>query len=109
MERTRNCPSGTGYTPWLRCLSSGILLMVAPVAFAGAVYGQLTRDGAPQSASIQFTEKRGEQFNTNSGADGRYEVVLPPGNYEITSDSGQVAPDEVIVFHEPKRQDLRLQ
>lgn len=93
----------------IKVVLSMILLLGAPTASAGAVYGMVTKNGGPQVARFEFINRdTGDRFQTSTDDSGRFELILPPGHYRITSDAGTPSPKDIIVFHEPKSQDIRL-
>lgn len=82
------------------------LLLWSPAAVAGTVYGTLSDNRRPVSAKLWFTDQDGNRQRAVVDRRGHYEVILPPGEYAVTSDVGEVTPEMIVVFHAPQRENL---
>ena len=89
-------------------LTVAILLACTP-AFGGTVYGNVTKNARPIATTLSFTDQDGKKESVTTNPAGRYELILPPGEYTITSSAGDVAPAAIAVFHEPQQQDILVQ
>jgi hypothetical protein len=88
---------------WLSPLA---ILVASATAFAGTVYGKVTSKDRPISTILLFTDQDGQKASVRTDASGRYELILPPGDYSITAAVGDVSPATITVFSEPHQQDL---
>lgn len=83
------------------------VLLAGPAAYAGTVYGKVVSSkGKPVAATVTFTDEAGEQQRVTADDKGAYQVTLPPGRYQIEADAGTVSPATIVVFHEPRKQQL---
>ncbi len=88
-------------------LAVGLALLSGPSAFAGPVYGDVvTATGKPFPTSVSFVDETGRVERVTTDASGHYQVTLPPGRYRIESDAGSASPATIVVFHEPRKQQI---
>jgi hypothetical protein len=67
------------------------LLFACSAAIAGTAYGKVTTSDGPFSTELPFTgqqNNRKESVRVRTDGEGRYEVILPPGEYLIDSENG---------------------
>lgn len=103
---SRRCPPPTRVRRAIR-LAACAMLLAGPAAFAGTVYGNVvTPKGKPVPATVTFTDEGGNQERVTTDDKGTYQLTLPPGRYQIESDAGSVSPATIVVFHEPRKQQL---
>ncbi len=87
-------------TAFLGSAVCAAMILAAPIARAATVSGSFVyQDGKPAAQRQLHFENRvsGDMYIAPTGADGKYQVELPPGVYDLRAERGLVLKSDIVV------------